>query len=278
MNDIVSAPQFRLRPPQTDVLGLSPSDDEIFSYFCRKYRQPDGFDESPAVRLRHGFLAASDYYELLVSKLVTAETRWLDVGCGRAIFPSNYREAKALAERCEYLVGIDPDPNVHENDLLTERFQGSIEEYASERKFNLVTMRMVAEHITNADETVRKLAELVDPFGLVVIFTPWKWAPMSIVASIIPYKLHNPLKRLIWDSEARDTFPTAYRMNTRRTLLSLFGSHAFKEVFFCRVDDCSVLTRFPRLNALEIGTRNTLLSLGIPYPEHCLLAVYQKTT
>jgi hypothetical protein len=40
------------------------------------------------------------YYEAVVAKLVRPESQWLDVGCGRGVFPSNPRLAQTLAKRC----------------------------------------------------------------------------------------------------------------------------------------------------------------------------------
>jgi len=267
---------FLLRRPSQDKLSMSVRSVELDDCVTRKYGAPSAMGPSPSLRYRLRFVSADDTYETLVSKLVAEETRWLDVGCGRDLFPSNYAGAKRLAERSALLVGVDPDENVHENDLLTDCFQGTIEDYSTEQKFDLLTMRMVAEHVVDASRCVQKLAELAAPGGLVVIYTPWRWAPMSLMASLIPFSLHNPLKKLIWNTDQRDTFPTAYKMNTRRDLQRLFSGAGFEEVYFGRVDDCSVLTRFLLLNSLEIRARNLCLKLGIPYPEYCLLAVFQR--
>jgi hypothetical protein len=267
---------FRLRKPLRDALLLEPTNEELQSYFFDKYGSRGELGENPALRLRHRFVSADDYYEVLVGKLVQPGARWLDVGCGRDVFPSNYRGAKRLAERCTTFVGVDPDENVHENDLLTDRFQGPIEEFDTDQKFDLITLRMVAEHVRQPEQTVAKLAELTASGGLVVIYTPWKWAPMSVAANIVPFEHHNRLKRLIWDTDARDTFPTVYKMNTRRDLQTLFEDHGFDEAFFCRLDDCSVFAKHAALNTLEIALRNGLRKLGLMYPEHCLVAVFKR--
>jgi hypothetical protein len=263
--------------PIVDTLGLAPSEQELLAYCRQKYTQTgEPIGPSPSLRLRHEFVSSDDYYETMVGKLVKAETRWIDVGCGRDIFPSNYPAAKTLAQRCAYLAGVDPDPNVHENVLLSERFEGTIEQYSTDKKFDLITLRMVAEHVQTPDKAIEKLAELSDRNGLVVIYTPWKWSPMSRVASVVPFAFHNRLKRLIWNSESRDTFPTAYRMNTRLELKRLFEDRGFNEVYFCDVDDCSIFTHYRAVNALEISFRNLALKLGVTYPEHCLFGIYQR--
>jgi SAM-dependent methyltransferase len=269
-------PSFRLRKPLLDADGIMPGSQELDAYVCQKYGEPGKMDISPRTRYQAGYVSADDCYETLVSTLVTQSTRWLDVGCGRDLFPSNHAGATVLADRARCLVGVDPDDNVHENELLTVSFQGGIEDYETSDRFDLLTMRMVAEHVVDAERCADKLSELTAPGGLVVIYTPWRWAPLSLIAAVVPYSWHNRLKRLIWDSEEQDTFPTAYRMNTRSDLSTLFESRGFREVLFARIDDCSVLTRFPRLNALEIGVRNVCQRASIVYPEYCLLAAYRR--
>lgn len=267
---------FRIRKARVDKRGFCPTHRVLDEYVRSKYGDPEEMGPSPRLRYELGYASADDVYESLISGLIDDTTRWLDVGCGRDIFPSNREGAKALAKRAAYLAGVDPDDNVNENNLLDERFQGPVELYRTPQQFSLVTLRMVAEHVQQAERCVEKLAELTSKGGLVVIYTPWKWAPMSLAASVVPFRLHNRLKRLIWDSEERDTFPTAYRMNTRKDLRRLFTTYGFDEVYYCHVDDCSVLTRFASLNWMEIQIRNVLCRAKLPYPEFCILAVYER--
>ena len=267
---------FRTRRPMVDNFSLMPSDNELDAYVRSKYGEPEVMGQNPKLRYRRRYVSADDHYESLVSKLVFPGAVWIDIGCGRDIFPSNIAGAKSLADRASLLVGVDPDENIQENDLLSERFQGPIEQYDGDRLFDLVTLRMVAEHVVEAKTCVSKLSAITKPGGYVVIYTPWKWAPMSLMASIVPFSLHNRLKRLVWDSEEQDTFPTAYKMNTRKDLDGLFSANGFEEALFGYLDDCSVTAKFQLLNSMDIGFRNLCLRLKVPYPERCLLAVYRK--
>src|SRR5688572_13290794 len=145
--------QFRVRRPRVDAVGIAPTSQELLQYFLQKYERAGELGASPTLRQRHEFISADDYYEALVSKLVTPGIRWLDVGSGRYVFPSNQAGAKLLAQRCASFVGVDPDDNVLENELLTARFHGVIEDFRTEERFDLVTMRMVAEHIQAPERT-----------------------------------------------------------------------------------------------------------------------------
>src|ERR1051326_2834586 len=69
----------------------------------------------PVLRMRFGHYTPDDYYENCVDSFVDDRTEWIDVGGGSAIFPSNPRLARLLADRCRRLVAVDPSPNVHQN-------------------------------------------------------------------------------------------------------------------------------------------------------------------
>jgi hypothetical protein len=63
---------------------------------------------SPRLAHRFGYFSPDDIYETVVSKLVTPETAWLDVGCGSHVMPTNPAVAQRLSERCRVLVGGMP--------------------------------------------------------------------------------------------------------------------------------------------------------------------------
>jgi len=231
---------------------------------------------SPRLARWFGYFSPDDIYETVVSQLVTHETAWLDVGCGRDVFPSNQATARLLSERCSLLVGVDPSDNVEANLFVHQRFRGVMEEFQSDITFDLVTMRMVAEHITNPSGTLAALSRLVKPGGKVVVYTVNKWSPVTIVSALLPFSLHHRIKRLFWNGEERDTFPTAYLMNTRRQLYRQFRAAGFQELHFEYLDDCRALERWRVTKAAELIGWKMARALSLHYPETCLLGVYGR--
>jgi SAM-dependent methyltransferase len=229
-------------------------------------------------RQRFCYFSPDDWYEALVCRLVAPETRWLDVGGGSSPFPHNAVLAAGLSQRCQLLVGVDPSPNVRTNAFVHERAQSPIEEFESPHRFDLVTLRMVAEHIADPPRVVGKLRDLLAPGGLVVVFTVSSGSPVSMVAAVTPQRLHHPLKRRLWGGEEKDTFPVYYRMNTRSTLQRIFEAAGFAERLFLRLDDLAVFSKINALNWFELMTWRALRTLRLPYPECCLLGVYERTT
>lgn len=260
----------------TPIAKLEPSREELMRIYSVKYFRFGKPGWGPPMRLAADYFTPDDYYEAIVDKLVKPGNAWADVGCGRDMFPSHPDLALELSKRAGFVFGIDPDDNINENTFVSDRFQGPIEDCTTTRRFDVITLRMVAEHIVDPPRAMRKLADLLVPNGVVVIYTPFKWSPMSVIATIVPFKLHNPLKQLIWRSESRDTFPTAYKLNTRSDLRSYAASVGLEEVYFAYLDDCRVTGAYRALNWIELKVRSLLLLFGLHYPELCVLTVLRK--
>jgi 2-polyprenyl-3-methyl-5-hydroxy-6-metoxy-1,4-benzoquinol methylase len=98
---------------------------------------------------------------------------------------------------------VDPSDNVFDNPYTREKHKRFIEEYESPAPFDLATLRMVAEHVTDPDAVVAALARLVKPGGRAVIFTVDLWSPITAVSRLVPFDLHYPVKKFLWGGEER---------------------------------------------------------------------------
>jgi len=253
-----------------------PSPADLEAVVGPKYTQTGEMGPGPRLRLRFGYYNPDDVYEAVVEKLVTPDTAWMDVGCGRMLFPSNAPLARELAGRCARLAGVDPDATLEENPYVHERLRGFVSDCPGQDEFHLATLRMVAEHVEHPDDLAADLARLVRPGGHVVIYTVNRFSPVPLVTGAVPFSLHHPLKRVLWRTERKDTFPTFFRMNTRRALRDLFARHGFAESLFMRLDDCRTFAGFTPLQICELVTWRALKAIGLHYPELCLLGVYRR--
>lgn len=255
---------------------IQPDARELRELFEIKYGHPDTTGWAPRRRLRYGYFPPGDIYEATVRKLVTSETRWLDIGGGRSVFPHNAALSEMLAGTCRKLTAIDPSENVLDNPYAHEKRMCMFEDYESTEKYDLATFRMVAEHIEHPEAVLRKLCSLLNPDGMVVIYTINKYSPIPLITYFTPFSWHFRIKKLFWGGEERDTFPVQYKMNTRRELKVLFAAHGFREALFLHLDDLSTLSHFKWANFLEIGLWKVLKLFGLRYPETNLLGVYQR--
>jgi SAM-dependent methyltransferase len=249
---------------------------ELYELFCAKYGDLSASGWRPRMRYRFRYFTPDDYYEAIVARSVTPHTQWLDVGCGRELFPGNQPLARRLAGRCSLLVGLDPDNTLHANPYVHQRIKCTLQEYRPQRTFDLITLRMVAEHITAPQIAMAALGRLTRPGGRVIVYTVSKWSPVSLLSRLLPFPLHHPCKRLLWQTEAQDTFPVVYAMNTRRTLRRLFTGAGFVEHQFYYLDDCRTFARFRSLQFAELVTYKILQASRLPYPEVCLLGIYER--
>lgn len=261
------------RPP--DAIRL-PGSNELDALFPIKYGPPDTVGWSPRLRRQFGYYLPADVYEGLVDSLVRPGSTWLDVGGGHDIFPDNPRLAAALVERAAHLTVVDPSDNVHDNRFTDDRVQSMLEDFATDRTYDLATMRMVVEHVATPESFVAALARLVKPGGHAVVFTINRHSPLSWLSWLLPFQWHHPLKKLFWGSDEKDTFPVCYRMNTRAELAQLFAQAGFEERMFSRLADLSTLGQFKAGSYIELLAWRSLAALGIVYPENCLLGVYRR--
>jgi hypothetical protein len=65
-------------------------------------------------------------------------------------------------------------------------------------------------------------------------------------------------------------------MNTRGALRRVFERHGFVESGFRYVDDCRTFANSRLFQWLELSTWRLLSTVGLHYPEVCLLAAYTR--
>jgi SAM-dependent methyltransferase len=232
----------------------------------------------PNVRRWHrlGYYTPDEYYESLIAKIVDVDSSWLDVGCGSCVFPNNVALARQLGRRCRLLVGIDPDPNIHANTVVHQKVQTTIERFATDEKFDLITLRMVAEHIQQPAALLDSLVRLTHANSTVVLLTPNRFSPLSLAAGLIPHRWHHRLKKVAWQTREEDTFPVSYQLNSHKQLRRWFQPAGFKEVLYKNLADCSATWRFPKLHRLELAVWACFSRLALIYPENCILAAFVR--
>jgi hypothetical protein len=151
-----------------------------------------------------------------------------------------------------------------------------LEDFRTEETFDLLTARMVVEHVNNPRAFVDALARLARPRALVVFLTVHRRSLTALAASWSPMAVHHWLKRRLWRSHESDTFPTVYRMNDRKTLRRLMSEAGFDEAMFKVLPDASLFWRFPRLRRLELAAYKLTRRLGLPYIDSYILGVYRR--
>jgi 2-polyprenyl-3-methyl-5-hydroxy-6-metoxy-1,4-benzoquinol methylase len=113
-----------------------------------------------------------------VSELVV-----LDIGCGYG------HTALALALQCKYVVGIEPcsEPaltaqQLRQTEKVTnaEFHHATLEGFHTERKFDLIILDNVLEHLPDQPGALERIAELLAPGGVLYLLVPNKYWPMEV--------------------------------------------------------------------------------------------------
>lgn len=258
------------------VLIRLPDEAALHQMFHLRYGKDGELGWGPRLRQDYDYYTPDDYYEALVAGLIAPGSHWLDIGCGRELFASNHQLSRSLQQRCARLVGLDPDPTLQENPWVHEKIALAIDAFEGDASFDVVTMRMVAEHIAEPEACVARIAAALKPGGIAVIYTVFGFSPIPLLTRLAPMGLRHVVKSWLWGTQPKDTFPTCFGMNTRSKLVRLFAGVSMSEHSFVRLDDCRTFARFRAMNEVELGARTLCRALGVPYPEHCLLGIYQK--
>ena len=155
-------------------------------------------------------------FERQVDGLLTGESVLLDAGCGRTA-----PVLRKYLGRARRLIGVElvpftdvvPGIETHNADLANLPLEsGSVD---------VVMSRSVFEHLTDPESVYRELARVLRPGGAVVFLTANMWDYGTLVARLIPNRFHGGIVKRVEGRAEEDTFPTAYRTNTRRAVEEL---------------------------------------------------------
>jgi SAM-dependent methyltransferase len=154
----------------------------------------------------------------------------LDFGAGRGVGsedPAKYRrELRSLRGKAERVIGVDLDAAVLDNPMLDEAHHLSGDEIPlPESSVDLVVADYVFEHLENPATTSLELARILKPGGWICARTPNRWGYIGLGSSLIPESLQlRAILRLQGHArEPKDVFPTAYRLNTMRSIRMHFS-------------------------------------------------------
>lgn len=150
----------------------------------------------------------------IVLKYLNPGFRMLDIGAGAGII--EYMNFKGLVSE---VVGIDPDPRIMENKFLDRAYIGYGDKTDfCDSEFDIIICDNVLEHIENPKQLFSEVHRLLKPGGYFISKTPNKFYYVSIIATFTPHFIHEFINRKR-GFRAEDTFPTLYKINTKRAQL-----------------------------------------------------------
>ena len=173
-------------------------------------------------------------YEKKVEGLLTADATLLDAGCGRTA--PTLRKYLGRARR---LIGVDlvefrdvpVGIEVYRTDLAKLPLR--------DNEVDLVVAQSVFEHLVDAEAVYKEVARVLRPGGALVFLTANMWDYGTLAARLIPNRFHARIVNKVEGRAEEDTFPTAYKTNTRRDVDRLAAAAGLQ------VEDFEYLSQYP---------------------------------
>lgn len=173
--------------------------------------------------------------EWAIDRLLPAHGTVLEIGCGR-----NAPMLTKIKGKADQLIGIDlveftnPDP-----ELTLIPGDACHMTAIADRSVDLIFSRSVMEHIQDVHACYREVARVLKPGGCYIFLTPNFFDYISLIAWIVPNRLHPMLVRATEGRAEEDTFPTFYRSNTRRAIRDAANRNGLM------IDDFGYLGQYP---------------------------------
>lgn len=167
-----------------------------------------------------------------VGRFVATLDRYLDPSCEVLDLGAGAGEKNpyAIKGRVKRLVGVDLSPRVLENPLLDEGVVADLTALPfADASFDLAFSIYVMEHIRDPKRFAQEVARVLKPGGRYLSLTPNRYHYVTLVSSLTPSRFHTWLNQRRGRAE-RDTFPTAYRLNTRRDIKRHFAQAGLETV------------------------------------------------
>ena len=158
----------------------------------------------------------------------------LDAGCGRTapvLRKFQGRAARLIGVELVEFTDVPPGIETHNSDLARLPLaDGSVD---------VIMSRSVFEHLTDPQAVYREFARVPRPGGRAVFLTANMWNYGTLAARAVPNRFHARIVRAVEGRAEEDTFPTAYKTNTRRDVERLAAASAL------RVEDFEYLSQYP---------------------------------
>jgi SAM-dependent methyltransferase len=176
--------------------------------------------------------AKSEAYAALVSEHLSYQTVWLDAGCGSRLLEEDMDPLEDwLAAHCKSIFGMDIVATSNRN--IKSLIRGSLYQLPfPDNSLDLVTCRMVAEHLDQPHEAFIEAARCLRPGGALVVMTPnlanYGIFGNAVATKVMPEKLRL---RIVHASDSRpeeDIFPVRYKANTMHRLVHLLNTSGLR--------------------------------------------------
>ena len=166
-----------------------------------------------------------EIYEEVVCNCIAKDTVWLDIGCGKNEGVAEFGHKAKIA------LGIDKLD--YEDRTDAPFLQANLRNIPLPSCYaNLVTLRLVAEHLEKLPEDFSEICRLLLPEGRLIVLTTNSLSPLVFLPRLIPFSLKSWLLQKMFGVTSQEVFPTYHRFNTPRKMRNGFVNMKLLELEF----------------------------------------------
>ena len=148
-----------------------------------------------------------EIYNEVLRESVTKDTVWLDIGCGTNGHVAEFGRVARNA------TGIDIVDNRNRADapfLRADLRRIPLPSLSAD----LVTLRMVTEHLERIPDDFLEIDRLLAPGGTLLLLTTNCWSPIIILPRLLPFRVKRWVIAKLFNVPDNDVLPTYHRFNS----------------------------------------------------------------
>ncbi len=229
--------------------------------------------------LTPGLVYSQETYEKALEDYITDGMVWCDLGCGHQVLPSwRAEQERRLVDRCRAVFGLDYDAKSLENHhTINDRVRGDILRLPfADESFDLVTMNMVVEHLSDPAPQFREVARVLKSRGLLIFHTPNAHSYFVLLRKLIPGGLSKRLARLLEERPAEDVFDVHYKANSQGRIRELANASGFEVAELRMISTDAVLWIVPPLVVAELLWIRALKTRPLSHLRTNIIGVLRK--
>jgi ubiquinone/menaquinone biosynthesis C-methylase UbiE len=226
-----------------------------------------------------GLVYSQEMYERVLEEHITEGMVWCDLGCGHQVLPSwRAEQERSLVGRCRAVLGLDYDAKSLEHHLtISDRVRGDIMRLPfADGCFDLVTMNMVVEHLSDPAPQFREVGRVLKPGGILIFHTPNAHSYFVLLRKLIPDGISKRLAHLLEERPADDVFEVHYKANTRGQIRQLANASGFEVAELRMISTDAVLWIVPPLVLAELLWIRALMTRPLSSLRTNIIGVLRK--